>query len=131
MVLFELGFIEEWVVYKEMLETFCRATGMVVNETKSIFLEYGLDQSTKDHIIDMFPYQCQDVELGFKYLGFVLNPNNYKKEDWYWLLREIEKRIGHWTNRWLSLGGRLILVKFVLENIPVYWMCLSKIPISI
>ena len=70
-------------MYKELFEPFCRAIGMAVVESKSIFLEYGIDQSTKDHIIDMFPYKFQFVDLGFKYLGFMLKPNKYKREDWY------------------------------------------------
>ena len=43
----------------------------------------------------------------------------------------MKKGISHWTNRWLSLGGRLILVKSGMENILVYWMSLEKIPKSI
>ena len=28
----------------------------------------------------------------------------------------------NWSHRWLSKGGKLTLVKAVLEAIPVYWM---------
>jgi hypothetical protein len=52
-------------------------------------------------------------------------------EDWSWLLAKVEKRIGHWCNRWLSLGGRYILLKSVLESQPVYWMSLAAIPNSV
>jgi ribonuclease HI len=44
---------------------------------------------------------------------------------------KIEKRIANWSHRWLSLGGRVTLVKVVLESIPVYWLSLAKIPKSI
>ena len=40
---------------------------------------------------------------------------------------ELERRINQWCNRWLTLGGRLILVKFVLGNNLVYWLSLGKI----
>jgi hypothetical protein len=49
-------------------------------------------------------------------------------EDWKWLVAHFEKRINFWCNKWLSLGGRYILVKSVLESLPVYWMSLEKIP---
>jgi len=39
-----------------------------------------------------------------------------------------ERRIGFWCNKWLSLGGRFILVKSVLEGLVVYWMTLERIP---
>jgi len=38
------------------------------------------------------------------------------------------KRIGHWCNRWLSIGGRYTLVKVSLEGQSVYWMALVVIP---
>jgi hypothetical protein len=43
----------------------------------------------------------------------------------------VEKKIGHWSYMWLSLGGRYILCKFVLEIQPVYWLSLASIPFSI
>jgi hypothetical protein len=43
----------------------------------------------------------------------------------------MEKKIGLWCNKWLSLGGRFVLVKVVLESQPVYWMSLEIISHSI
>lgn len=71
------------------------------------------------------------LENGFKYLGYFLKPNYYGKTDWIWLLWKVEKRLECWAYIWLSLGGRLILVKAVLESIHVYWMSLAHIPVSI
>ena len=28
----------------------------------------------------------------------------------------------HWSHRWLSRGGKLVLIKSVLEALPVFWM---------
>lgn len=39
--------------------------------------------------------------------------------------------IEHWCNRWLNLGGRLILIKSVLEIVHMYWMSLANIPSEI
>ena len=65
---------------------------MEISESKTLFLEYGLDFITKDQIEGMFPFQFKEVESQFKYLGFFLNPINDPKEDWYWILKRIEKR---------------------------------------
>jgi len=43
----------------------------------------------------------------------------------------VDRKLGLWCYRWLSLGGRLILAKSVLESIPVYWLSLYKVPKSI
>ena len=66
-----------------------------------------------------------------KYLGFRLKPNNYRKHDWDWLLDKMEKWLKMWSHKWLSRDGKLVLVKTVMEAIPVYWMSLAWIPKSI
>jgi len=62
-----------------------------------------------------------------KYLGFLLKSNDYRASDWLWLVKKIEKQIGNWVFCWLSLGGRLVLLKYVLQNISVYWLSLVKV----
>ena len=57
-----------------------------------------------------------------KYLGFYLKPCRYLLKDWDWLIAKAEKRIMLWSHRWLSRGGKLVLIKSVLEAFPVYWM---------
>jgi hypothetical protein len=44
-----------------------------------------------------------------------------------WILEKIEKRIGHWKFKWLSLGGRMVLIKSVLQNLLVFWLILTKV----
>ena len=79
-------------------------------------------------LLTLFPFEVKYLDVGFKYLGYFLKPNNYIKEVWFWLVKKVEKRIGHRCNRWLTLGGIYSLVKSMMENIPVYWISLAKIP---
>jgi hypothetical protein len=44
------------------------------------------------------------------------------KMDWDCLIAKVEKKLTVWCNRWFLRGGRLVLVKSVIEVIPVYWM---------
>ena len=64
-------------------------------------------------------------------MGFFIKANRYSKFDWLWLLDKFESRIHHWCNKHLSLGGRYVLIKVVLESLPVYWMALTKFPATI
>lgn len=59
---------------------------------------------------------------GFRYLGFFLKPNSYGIKDWKWLIDKVEKRILFWCNRFLSKGGKDVLINSILGAIPVYWM---------
>ena len=62
------------------------------------------------------------IENGMKYLGFHLKCCRYLLKDWDWLIAKVEKRIRNWSFRWLSKGGKLILIKAILEAILVFWM---------
>lgn len=68
------------------------------------------------------------MDSSFKYLGFWLKPNAYRKEDWSWLIAKIEAKINHWSFKWLSRARRLTLIKYVLLAIPVFWAALTWVP---
>jgi len=113
---------------KDILNLFSKATGMEFNIRKSTISSNLLNDREINRLKDFFPFESKPIEDGLKYLGFYLKPSNYKKSDWFWLLEKLEKRLKVWSHKWLSRAGRLVLVKSVLEAIPVYWMSLVWIP---
>jgi hypothetical protein len=117
--------VDEWKEIKEILLIFCSASGLLINWTKSTFYYVGIQGETLGNLKEIFPYNFDDLSKGFRYLGYFLKVDAYKTVDWRWLLIKIEKRIGMWCNRWLSLGGRFTLVKSVLEgqlSIGWHWL---------
>ena len=130
-ILFGFGSVEEWKAFKEILDIFCEASGMSININKSSFLHNDLDADFLQNLAGNFPYRLDLLSKGFVYLGCYLKPSGYLIRDWFWLVDKFEKRISHWTNRMLSLGGRLVLIRLVLTSIPVYWFSLFPIPASI
>jgi hypothetical protein len=125
------GTLQEWIEIKEILNIFCSATGLTINWNKSSFHFANIPCSSLDQIKGIFPYTFLPLSSGLNYLGYHLKPDSYKPSDWNWLLIKVEKRIGHWSTRWLSLGGRFTLLKVVLEGQAVYWMALAAIPASV
>jgi hypothetical protein len=119
---------EEWSLLHTLLRLFCKASGMVINCHKSCFLAQNIDPELVSKLSTVFNIQFHEFEEGMKYLGYYLKENNHRVADWNWIIQKIEKRIGCWSFRWLSLGGRLVLAKAVLQSIPVYWLSLVKIP---
>ena len=116
------GFDQSLYFLYEILQIFCKASGMRIKEEKSSMLHFGLDESEIISIQNIFSFVVVDLKAGLKYLGFYLKPCRYILKDCDWLVVKVEKRIKHWSFRWLSKGGKLILIKSVLEAIPVYWM---------
>jgi hypothetical protein len=107
---------------------FKHATGMEINKQKSSITFSSMEDEEILYFLERLPFQSLDIEEGLKYLGFLLKPNDYRKTDWQWLLEKLEKRLKCWSQCWLSRAGRLVLIKSVLEAIPVYWMSLAWIP---
>ena len=79
---------------------------------------------------NIFTFPVDRIVNGMKYHGFYLKPCRYLLKEWDWLIIKVEKMINNWSFRWLSKGGKIILIKVVLEAIPVYWMHFS-IPMGI
>jgi hypothetical protein len=97
--------VEEWLEIKKLLSSFCRASGLLINWSKSIFYYAGVFGETLENLKVLFPHSFEELAKGFRYLGYFLKADAYKPVDWRWLLTKIEERIGLWCNRWLSLGG--------------------------
>jgi hypothetical protein len=70
---------------------------------------------------DFFPFPRKELDSRFKYLGFFFKPNGYKFIDLTWLYKKFEVCVALWVNQLFSRGGRLMLLKSILESIFVYW----------
>jgi hypothetical protein len=119
--------IEEWKLVKLILEQFCSASGLQINFDKSTFHHSGLDDVELE-VSRYFCLQFHGFDDRFQVSGLFYQSAEIDFEDWRWLLKKFDKRIKHWCNRWLTLGGRCILVKAVLESQAVYWMALAAVP---
>jgi hypothetical protein len=76
----------------------------------------------------VLPFLRKSLEKGFKYLGFLLKSNAYGFEDSFLLFKKEESRITLWVNIWFFRGGRLVLIKSILQGIQVYWTSIEKVP---
>jgi hypothetical protein len=83
--------IQEWKEIDDILKIFCRATSMMVNLLKSTFHHSGIQGEVLDNFKEIFPYNFVDLSEGFRYLGYFLKPDNYKAEDWRWLMQSLKK----------------------------------------
>ena len=106
----------------EILLIFCKASRMKINNDKSTLYFSCMEESEIVTLQNIFTFIVDKIVNGMKYLGFHLKPCRYLLKDWDWLIINVENRINNWSFRWLSEGGKLILIKAVLEAIPVYWM---------
>jgi hypothetical protein len=121
----------EWKEIFKLISLFCRASGLSVNHTKTIVYYEGLSGDDLIPFKSLLPFDFCALSTGFKYLGYFLRTGTHRASDWEWLVTKFSNKISLWCHWWLSLGGRYILVKSVLEGQSVYWMSMEALPRSV
>ena len=71
---------------------------------------------------------CALVQLPITYLGVPLGANMRRFSSWQCIIEKIQKRLGSWKTSCISRAGRLVLIKAVLNSLPLYSLSIFKIP---
>lgn len=114
---------------KSVLQGFQLLSGLKINFNKSSLYGIGQNQETLKGWADILG--CEIGGDSFVYLGMeVLKPPNSVR---YWdpLLNKVKKKLASWKSKSISMAGRTVLLKVVLDSLPIYWMSLQKVPKSV
>ena len=90
-VLFGNETLDEWKAFDVLLDIFFSTSGMSISVDKFSFLYNELDEEVLDRISSIMPYKMDPIQVGFKYLGYYLNPLSYGINDWRWTLKSFER----------------------------------------
>jgi len=74
---------------------------------------------------------CRTGTIPFLYLGLPIGGDSRKLSFWKPVVERIISRLSSWNNRFLSFSGRLVLLKYVLSSLPVYFLSFFKAPTGI
>jgi hypothetical protein len=111
---------------KAILRGFEMASGLKVNFWKSGLL--GVNVSSDFMAMASTFLNCRLEVIPFKYLGLPIGANPKSSSTWDPLLEKIRKRLFSWRNKYISLGGRIVLINAVLNAIPVFYLSFLKMP---
>jgi hypothetical protein len=50
---------------------------------------------------------------------------------WEPMLNVVRRRLGSWGNKYVSLGGRIVLINVVLNAIPIFYLSYMKMPMKV
>lgn len=67
---------------------------------------------------------CGVEKLPTVYLGMFFGSKHIKLEIWDVIIEKTKKKLAMWKSHYLSLGGKSILINFVLDFFPTYMMFL-------
>jgi hypothetical protein len=65
------------------------------------------------------------------YLGLPVGARSRSMSTWEPMLESIWGRLGSWRNKYISLGGRIVLIKAVLNAIPIFYLSYIKMPVKV
>jgi hypothetical protein len=84
----------EWRLILDILRAYCSVSGLCINSSKTSVHYWGLEDLDLEHLKAILPFSFANLNLGFKYLGYILKPGAAKDDDWSWLVAKVEKKIG-------------------------------------
>ncbi|KAK2659389.1 hypothetical protein Ddye_005922 [Dipteronia dyeriana] len=74
---------------------------------------------------------CSKAKVPISYLGLPLGGNPRKESLWIPVLNKIKQILAPWKRGFMSKGGRLVLIKYVLSSLPTFCMSVFKIPVGL
>jgi hypothetical protein len=111
---------------KFILCLFEQMSGLKINFHKSEIFCLGEAVDKEFWYADIFT--CPSNCLPMKYLGVPIDDKKLCKSLWLPTVEKVEKKLGAWQGKFLSLGGRLVLINSSLTNVPLYMLSMYKAP---
>jgi len=117
------------VTLKAILRGFEVASGLKINFHKSKLIDFNVLSSDMDCYTRTL--NCSQMGNKFNYLGIEVRGNPRKEKFWEPVLCRLKSRLNVWKGRFLSMAGRICLIKSVITVIPLYYLSLFKVPESV
>lgn len=118
------------MVMKNILTTYEAASGKAINLQKSeMYCSRNTPTDYKKHLANIL--RVRQVLGTRKYLVFPSIIGRSKKATLKFVNDRIWNRINTWSSRCLSQAGREILIKSVLQSIPLYVISIFLLPVTL
>ena len=108
--------------YKPNYEELLLGIWSKINHHKSCFHGMGLSQPQIETSASIL--KCKKGQLPITYLGLTVGANMNRINNWAPVIQTFENRLSSWKAATLSIGGRITLIRSVLESLPTYFFSL-------
>jgi len=117
------------VTLKAILRGFEIASGLKINFHKSKI--EGINVHRNNILCYMKTLNGAEMGVPFKYLGLEVGGNLRRKKFCEPVIDKLEARLSTWKGRFLSMAGRLCIIKYVLTAVPLYYLSIFRAPESV
>jgi len=114
---------------KAILRCFELSSGLRVNFHKRKIGAIGVDSYEVKMYSEILHYGLMDIP--FTYLGLPIGGNQSRRSLWKPVISKIRKKLSVWKGRNLSFAGRVFLIKFVTNVIPLFFLSFFKAPVGV
>ncbi|GKE97409.1 RNA-directed DNA polymerase, eukaryota [Tanacetum coccineum] len=112
-----------------VLDCFYHASGLRINMLKSKLMVISVSSDKVDQAAKKIGYAI--LQVPFSYLGSKVGCLMSRIQLWSEIVNNILTCLSKWKLKTLSIGGRLTLLKSVLDSLPIYHMSLFKVPAKV
>ena len=110
--------VENFWKMKTLLRGFETVTGLKINFFKSSLIGVNIPRGFMAMTCDFL--NCSEGSLPFKYLGLAVGVNPKSLTTWEPMLESLCGRLNLWRHKYISFGGRIVLLNLVLNSIPIF-----------
>ena len=121
--------VENSWTLKALLRGFEMVSGLKVNFHKSCLIGVNVDEVFMDMVCSFL--NCRKGVVPFMYLGLPVGAIPRKVETWEPFVEQLRRRLFSRGNRYISLGGRIVLLNSVPNSIPTFYLSLMKMPVKV
>ncbi|XP_072076830.1 uncharacterized protein [Arachis hypogaea] len=100
--------------------------GLCINFDKSSLIPINCEEQWIQRMCNLLG--CKGDTLPVKYLGISLGANPRLVKTWKPILDKVEEKLSLWEAKVLNKAGKLVLIKSVLNSLPVFYLSLFKMP---
>ncbi|XP_016168583.1 uncharacterized protein LOC107611138 [Arachis ipaensis] len=118
--------METVVNYTRLLCCFELMSGLSINFDKSSLISVNCEKEWVTNMCGLLG--CIEAALPVRYLGIPLGANPRLVKTWKPVIDKMEDKLSLWKAKYLNKAGKLVLIKFVLNSLPVYYLSLYKMP---
>jgi hypothetical protein len=104
-------------------------SGLKVNFWKSSLI--GINVTNEFMEMAATFLNCRVGRVPFRYLGLPVGANPRLMTTWQPMLEVIRNRIWSWGNKFLSFGGRFVLLNAVLNAVPIFYLSYLRMPAKV
>jgi hypothetical protein len=114
---------------KAVLRGFEMVSGLKINFSKSALIGVNVNEDFMEMACDFL--NCSRGSLPFKYLGLPVGANMKSMTTWEPLVDCLGRRLNTWGHRYLSFGGRIVLLNSILNSMPIFYLSFLKMPVQV